>query len=103
MIGHNRGQIIGRRLFLQNSGRIWNVIEQRSVREERAARDENDTRLGLAIAGKIRNRKSTAFFQHQVQHDHIGSSTSKVSDGFVLALQNDDILALPAQMARPDA
>jgi len=71
MISDNRGQIRGRGLFLQDGGGIGDMGEQRPVREERTARDEDDACVWPAVVREIGNGKGAAVVQHQVQNDGI--------------------------------
>ncbi len=71
MIGDDLGQIVWLGPLWNNGGCIRNMLEQRSVREERAARYKNNPRIRPPVADEIRGRDGATVFQHHVKNHDI--------------------------------
>ncbi len=102
MIGDNLGQI-GRFCPLGNDRRrVRDVLEQRTIREECAARDEDDARLGLAIADEIGCRDRASVLQHNVQDHDFRCLLAEEIDRVILAGHHEHRMVLSFQMPCPD-
>jgi len=102
VIGDDFRQIGWVRTFGNDRRRVRDVLEQRTVRKERAARHEDDTRFWATITGEICSSDGAAIVQHDIQHQDFGFALAEELDGALLAVNDMDGVVLTFEMASPN-
>ena len=102
MICDNFRQVGGLCPFRNNRRRIRDVSEQRTIRKERAACDEDDARIRSSIAREIGRCNGAAIVKHDVENHDFGLMFAEKIDSFGLAGDHLDVMTLTFQMTRPD-
>ena len=95
MVGDDLGQIRRLGAFGNDRGGVRYMLEQRSVRKERAACDKDNPRVRLPVAYEIRCRDCAPVLKHHIQNHDLGGIVMQEIDGRLLACDDVHAVVLP--------